>query len=265
MNFNHPVLTAEEELAVTSKLRGPRASKARDKLIKHNLKLVRNIVKNYARSAAGKAIGREDLEGSGLVGLVEAAYKFDHAAGVRFSTYATYWIKREIIKTIKESTLLRVPLGTNYLSQQFRVRKAELERGGRRPTFEEVAVSLGVKEKKFDLLRAAVDATGSFGVSISQEGFDLVEAGVGSTAWQAPDLEVPAGNLDDDGKRAVYGLLESIGQRDRTMLELRYGMVGEPLTLEETADLFGLTKESIRVVERRSIRRFLEANRGLEG
>jgi RNA polymerase primary sigma factor len=243
------LLTASEECALAEAIaRGDTNAKSR--MIQSNLRLVVKIARDYT----GRGMVLEDLIGEGNLGLIRATEEFQPRFGTRFSTYASYWIKQSIRHALINTTsTIRLP--AHMISLLTKWRRAERTLGrdlGRAPSFNEVASSLGLTEAQKSLVAKACQARQlKLESSISTE--NCPRSATGSTdPYPSPDSLMEAA----DERRLLYAQMERLETRERTVLALRYGLEGEsPLTLKEIGRRLNLTREWVRKIELRAIRK----------
>jgi len=237
------LLTAadEKELAVAI---GNGDVRARDRMVRANLRLVVNIARGYT----GKGLGLQDLIEEGNLGLLRAVEGFDPGMGTRFSTYASYWIKQSIKRAlINSAKTIRIPAYMVELLSKWRRASARLiEELGRTPTPEEVARVLGLPKKKLPIIKKAIRIYNSAPQTDQTEaGWSLGEM-VEDEGLKSPEDVL----LESDSLRHVMGMLETMDQREATVLRMRFGLGGgEPRTLKEIGESLGLTRERVRQIE----------------
>ena len=248
-----PLLSAEEEKELGKVIReGGQAAalEARNKLVEANLRLVVFFAKKYI----GSGVELEDLNAMGREGLIRAAQKFDYSLGIRFSTYASWWIKQAITRGVVTAKSLRIPFNLKAKIQKVqRTQEFLTKQCGVDPSFEELAEYLSISEKELLDILAAMYKTVSIDQKVGEDG----EATIGDflADEQADDpYEVAKKKALKEAMGRVLGMLEP---KEALVLALRYGM-GQmrPMTLEEIANLpqFGVTRERIRQIEKRAIR-----------
>jgi RNA polymerase primary sigma factor len=237
------LLTGHDEQTLAIAI-GNGDSRARDRMVRANLRLVVNIARGYA----GKGLGLQDLIEEGNLGLLRAVEGFDPAMGTRFSTYASYWIKQSIKRAlINTAKTIRIPAYMVELLSKWRRASARLtEELGRTPTPEEVARVLGLPRKKLPIIKKAIRIYNSTPQTDQAEtGWSLGEM-VMDENMRSPEDEL----LTHDSLTKVLGMLETMDAREATVLRMRFGLDDhEPRTLKEIGEALGLTRERVRQIE----------------
>ena len=240
---NTPLLTAEEEIQLAEKIKKG-DKKARQKMIRSNLRLVINIAKRY--SYLGVPI--MDLIEEGNLGLMKAVEKFNPRKGYRFSTYAAWWIKQYITRAIaNQGKTIRVPIYMLELLMKFKkVSNAFTNKLNRRPKIAEIAKRMQLPIKKIQELGQIVAKISSLNAPVGDEGsaefMELIEDEKIETAW-----DELTGYLM---KEKIGELLARMTPREKKILTLRFGLKnGVTHTLNETAKYFGITRERVRQIE----------------
>jgi RNA polymerase primary sigma factor len=251
-----PLLTAQEEITLSRKAkRGD--EQARKKMIQSNLRLVISIAKRYMRLGTPFL----DLIEEGNLGLMKAVDKFNHRKGFRFSTYAAWWIKQGITRSLSEQgKMIRVPVYMNDIITKWRKNKERLtQKLKRTPADLEIAKKLKIPKEKIEQINFWMNiSTSSLDSPIGEDNegkvSDLIED---ETAIQ-PDSSIEH-MLD---KERVENLLEIMGEKERIVLDMRFGLADKkPCTLAEVAKRLGVSRERIRQIEEaalRKIRKFVE-------
>jgi RNA polymerase primary sigma factor len=243
------LLSADQERELAEAIaRGDRD--ARGRMIRANLRLVVRIARDYT----GRGLSLDDLVGEGNLGLIRAAEQYDPSFGTRFSTYASYWIKQAIRHALTNTTAtIRLPAHmVNLLSKWRQAERLLQRRLGFPPTPERIARELNMTEAQRLLVERALLASRL--QPEGQGGFDRDS----STTDEAPDLhDAPDVALEaDERRRDLWQRLERLDDRERTILSLRYGLEGgDPLTLKEVGKRLGVTREWVRKIEVRAVRK----------
>ena len=242
-----PLLTAEEEKELGRRIQSGDLA-AREHLIRANLRLVVSIAKIYG----DRGLALQDLIAEGNIGLMRAAEKFDPGAGCRFSTYGSWWIKQAIRRALSNTVQsVRVPGYMAELISKWRVVARELTyRLNRTPSVEEIARELGVPPESWRLLKHTIRTTAS-GPQVSLDVMGGARETVEDARADSPDEEIQKADL----LKCMMGLLESIDEREATILRLRYGIGDgqEAMTLKEIGKVVGLTRERVRQIERETL------------
>ena len=222
-------------------------------LIEQNLRLVQKIANDFL----GRGLSWEDLVSEGNRGLITAAHKFDPSRGARFSTYSAWWIKQAIRQAIAEQArTVRVPIGTQINWRRIRkVAKELTEKLGREPTDEEVAAEAKLPVATIQRLRSSNQVeVHSLNAPVSgeeSESGEFMEFVYDETA-PGPDQELI--NLED--VEQLLALLETLLEREKQVLRLRFGLDGEPVrTLEEVGAIIGCTNERVRQIQNQALRK----------
>lgn len=230
--------------------------RARDRMVRANLRLVVNIARGYT----GKGLGLQDLIEEGNLGLLRAVEGFDPTMGTRFSTYASYWIKQSIKRAlINSAKTIRIPAYMVELLSKWRRATARLsEELGRTPTPEEVARVLGLPKKKLPIIKKAIRIYNSTPQTDQAEnGWSLGEI-IMDERMKSPEDEL----VEHDVLGHVLQMLGTMDSREATVLRMRFGLDDlEPHTLKEIGERLGLTRERVRQIETEALNKLGEGLR----
>lgn len=240
----YPVLTAEEERDLSRKaLRGD--EKARKKLIVSNLKLVITIAKSYATYG----VPFLDLIEEGNLGLIKAVSRFDPEKGFRFSTYSSWWIRQAIVRGISNhSRTIRIPIHVFQLMTKY----VAIENSRKYGTSKEKADALGVSKKRFKMLEKLVLNIRALDLSSSIDSYSQL-----ATNFEAVDLSDPETLvLSQIEHEELSALLDRLSEREKFIIKVRYGFDdGIPKTLAETGKLIHVSRERVRQLEMRALKK----------
>lgn len=246
---NHPRLNFDQEKELSVKaLKGDQD--AINELVSCNLLLVVPIAKRYY----GCGLPLLDLIQEGNLGLIKAAQKYDGAKGWRFSTYATYWIRQSISRALgDQSRTIRIP--ANMVELLGKIRKATNEltlKNHRQPTDEEIAKYLNEDLEKVQTILDISQAVSSLDVAVDEDG----ETSVGDLVADY-NAESGYGNLvKEANSQIVRAVLDTLPTRESEIMKMRFGIDQEKaMTLEEVGKVYGITKERIRQIENKAIRK----------
>jgi RNA polymerase primary sigma factor len=251
----YKLLTREEEVDLAQRIRTGEAE-ALDKLVRSNLRFVVSVAKKYQN----QGVALSDLINEGNLGLIRAAHKFDETKGIKFISYAVWWIRQAILQALAEqSRIVRVPLNRAGALHRIGKRSALLvQELGREPTVEELADELDISE---DEVRRTL--------SLSQTHLSLdapLTPGEDNRLLDYLPDQFAAGPDDETYDRALLDKVEealgTLKEREAKILRLYFGLDGqEPMTLEEIGSLLGITRERVRQIKEKALLRLRHASR----
>lgn len=248
------LLTQEEEKRL-AQLKDEGDEDSKQKLIEANLRLVVSVARRYSQSSGG--ITLLDLIQEGNLGLIRAVDKYNHNTGFKLSTYATWWIRQAISRAIADkSRLIRLPVHINETLGRVRRASRDLaSQFGREPTMQELADHLNMPLDKVTQLMTMGNAPVSLDQPMGEEGDSSLGDLVEDVQGVDPDQQAAEISM----RAAVQKALTQLPERERKIIELRFGLDegggGQPRTLEEVGQQLGVTRERIRQIEAKVLRK----------
>jgi RNA polymerase primary sigma factor len=242
------LLSAKDEVRL-AKLIEKGDQNAKNALIEANLRLVVSVAKRYM----GRGLNLLDLIQEGNLGLIRAVEKFDYRKGFKFSTYATWWIRQAVSRAIADqSRTIRIPVHmVDAINRVTRTQRELVQDIGRQPTSEEIGKQLDLSADKVEELLELARETVSLEAPMGDTEASLADF-IEDEHTRQPDQLTARKIMKEDLRKTLDGLPE----RERKIIELRYGLNGnDPMTLEQVGQSFGVTRERIRQMEIRTLRR----------
>jgi len=252
---NHPLLTREEEAELARRIRAG-DQLALEKLTRSNLRFVVSVAKKYQNLG----MSLPDLICEGNVGLVRAAQKFDETKGVKFISYAVWWIRQAILKALAEnSKTFRLPINRATTLNKISKKVSELtQRQGRAPRAEEIALEMQMDvEEVRKLLNVSKHS-----LSLDAPLFDGEDKNLFSYLSDEETLNPQERTFESSRAKEIAETLETLKPREAKIVKLYYGLDGnEPLTLREIGSIFNLSRERIRQIKERALERLRHVSR----
>jgi RNA polymerase primary sigma factor len=244
-----PLLTAEEEVVLAKRIeRGDIAAKQH--MVEANLRLVVSIAKGYV----GRGLTFLDLIQEGSLGLIRAVEKFDHRRGYKFSTYATWWIRQAVSRALADKArTIRIPVHmVERLNKLINAERMLIQQLGREPTAEEIAHELECEVREVRDVQRLAQQPISLEKPMGEEDDSALADFVEDVSAESP-FEIASEALRREN---ITRVLASLPRREREVLELRYGIVGgRARTLEEVGRAFNITRERVRQIENRTLKK----------
>ncbi|MFW6352666.1 MAG: sigma-70 family RNA polymerase sigma factor [Bacteroidota bacterium] len=251
------LITAEEEVALAKKIKQG-DEKALSRLINSNLRFVVSVAKQYQN----QGLSLPDLINEGNLGLIKAAQRFDETRGFKFISYAVWWIRQSILQALAEQArIVRLPLNkigsVNKVNNAFSILEQEFQR---EPTSEEIAEVLDMAPKDVKEALKATNKHVSMDAPLKPEEENTLYDVLLASDNVSPDSEL----LDDSLRKEIERSLSTLSAREADIVRLYYGLNGEPpYSLEEIGKLFNLTRERVRQIKEKAIKRLKHTYRSM--
>ncbi len=249
------LLKPEEEIELTKRIKKS-DQKAMEKLVQANLRFVVSVAKEYQH----QGLSLSDLISEGNIGLIKAAKRFDETRGFKFISYAVWWIRQSILQALAEhSRVVRLPLNkVGVLNKIGRVHEKLEKQLERRPNTQEVAESMEMNGRDvYETLKMSGRHLSLEAPLDEEDGNRLVDV------LHNSDQPLPDDDLNNDSlKIEIEDVLKTLSEKEAKVIKLYYGLEGErPLTLEEIGEVFNLTRERVRQIKKKAIRRLRHTSR----
>src|SRR6266516_1102507 len=245
----YPLITREEEVTLAQRIK-QQDPEALDKLVRSNLRFVVSVAKKYQN----QGVSLSDLINEGNLGLIRAAHKFDETKGIKFISYAVWWIRQAILQALAEqSRIVRVPLnraGTRSASL--------LQELGREPTVEEIAEGMDISEEEVAKTLSISQAHLSLDAPLTPGEDNKLLDYLPDTTNPGPDDQ----SFEHALTESIEEVLATLKEREAKILRLYFGLEGqEPMTLEEIGSLLGITRERVRQIKEKALARLRHVSR----
>ena len=249
------MLSAEKEVELANRIAEGDQS-AKNELVEANLRLVVSLARHYQ----GCGLSYQDLIQEGNIGLIKAAEKFDVSKGFRFSTYASWWIKQALSRAIADqSRTIRIPVHMIENINKFKKTERELlSQLNREPKIKEIADAMGISEKQAKEIQSYIVEPTSLDIQVGDDDDTTIGSFIKDTHFVNPE----SAYIKESNGDVVNAVLDTLSDREANILRLRFGIGGKKaMTLEEVGKEYGLTRERIRQIEAKALRKLRHPSR----
>ena len=249
------MLSADEEVKLAHRIAEGDQS-AKNELVEANLRLVVSLASHYQ----GCGLSYQDLIQEGNIGLIKAAEKFDVSKGFRFSTYASWWIKQALSRAIADqSRTIRIPVHMTENINKFKKTERELlSQLNRNPKVKEIADAMGISEKQAKEIQSYIVEPTSLDIQVGDDDDTTIGSFIEDTHFVNPE----SAYIKESNGDVVNAVLDTLSNREANILRLRFGIGGKKaMTLEEVGKEYGLTRERIRQIEAKALRKLRHPSR----
>lgn len=249
------MLSADEEIKLANRIAEGDQS-AKNELVEANLRLVVSLARHYQ----GCGLSYQDLIQEGNIGLIKAAEKFDVSKGFRFSTYASWWIKQALSRAIADqSRTIRIPVHMTENINKFKKTERELlSKLNREPKIKEIADAMGISEKQAKEIQSYIVEPTSLDIQVGDDDDTTIGSFIEDTHFVNPE----SAYIKESNGDVVNAVLDTLSDREANILRLRFGIGGKKaMTLEEVGKEYGLTRERIRQIEAKALRKLRHPSR----
>lgn len=249
------MLSADEEIKLAHRIAEGDQS-AKNELVEANLRLVVSLARHYQ----GCGLSYQDLIQEGNIGLIKAAEKFDVSKGFRFSTYASWWIKQALSRAIADqSRTIRIPVHmTENINKFKKIERELLNQLNREPKIKEIADAMGISEKQAKEIQSYIVEPTSLDIQVGDDDDTTIGSFIEDTHFVNPE----SAYIKESNGDVVNAVLDTLSDREANILRLRFGIGGKKaMTLEEVGKEYGLTRERIRQIEAKALRKLRHPSR----